>query len=160
VAQPLGAIAPGARRLLPPDRLRALEVQPWAPAFLAGCEQGDLDRLESLYRGGRMAPDVAGLTAIVVDDGLTPSLGVLAALDSVRACRAGRLIYAAPLVPDPLREELLAAGVEVVRLAGDTQERTGLEAALYGDEAPPSDHAALAVLRRAAHRVPSAWNRV
>jgi len=159
VGQPLGAIAPGARRLLPPDRLRALEVQPWAPAFLAGCEQGDLAHLEGVYRDGRMAPDLAGRTAIVVDDGLTPSLGVLAAVDSARAGGATRVILVAPLVPDPVREQLIAAGVEVVRLAGDDEERSGLETALYGEEPPPSDRDALVVLRRASRRVPGAWLR-
>jgi len=156
---PLGAIASGARRLLDAAHLGALHVQPWAPGFLAECEQGDLAHLEGLYRDGRMAPDLAGRTAIVVDDGLTPSLGVLAAVDSARAGGATRVILVAPLVPDPVREQLIAAGVEVVRLAGDDEERSGLETALYGEEPPPSDRDALVVLRRAARRVPGAWLR-
>jgi predicted phosphoribosyltransferase len=154
----LGAIAPGASRLLGADRLKVLHLQPWAPEFLADCRQGDLARLEGLYREGRMAPQLDGRSAILVDDGLTSSLGVLAAVDSVRGAGAARVIFAAPLVSDPLRAELIREGVEVVRLAGDRIERAGIEHSLYGDEPVPSAVTALAILKRAARRVPGAWD--
>jgi putative phosphoribosyl transferase len=160
IPSPLGAIAPGARRLLGPEVLELLSVQPWAPGFLAECEQGDLARLDGIYRAGRTEVDLAGRTAIVVDDGLTPSLGLLAAVDSVRSAGAARVVVAAPLVSDPVRRQILDAGIEVVRLAGDDRERSGLETFLYGDEEAPGDQAALAILRRAARRVPGSWQRV
>jgi putative phosphoribosyl transferase len=159
VLNTLGAIAPGARRLLDPAALKALSIQAWAPGFLAECEQGDLARLDGIYRAGRVALELEGRTAVIVDDGLTPSLGVLAAVDSVSSARPDRVIVAAPLVSNPLLEQLQDAGVRVVRLVGDDRERSGLESLLYGDEEPPSDQAALAVLRRASRRVPGAWRR-
>ncbi|HEY0781189.1 MAG TPA: phosphoribosyltransferase family protein [Thermoanaerobaculia bacterium] len=159
VTSPLGAIAPGTRRLLGPEELRALSVQAWAPDFLAECEQDDLDRLENVYRSGRTSLDLAGRTAVVVDDGLTPSLGLLAALDSVRLSKPDRVIVVAPLVPDPLLRQLLDAGFEVVRLLGDEKERSGLSSLLYGDEPPPSDGVARAALVRAARRIPGSWQR-
>ncbi|HVD00588.1 MAG TPA: phosphoribosyltransferase family protein [Candidatus Dormibacteraeota bacterium] len=159
VTNPMGAIAPGASRLLDPEALRDLSVQPWAPAFLAESEQDDLARLDGIYRNGRVALDLAGRSAIVVDDGLTPSLGLLAAMDSVRCATPARVILAAPLIADPVRRTLLEAGIEVVRLAGDDKERAGLGAFLYGEEQAPSEREALSILKRAARRVPGAWQR-
>jgi hypothetical protein len=62
-------------------------------------------------------------------------------------------------VTDQFRQRLLDAVVEVVRLAGDEKERSGLAGLLYDDEVTPNDQAALAVLRRASRRVPGAWQR-
>ena len=49
----------------------------------------ELERREALYRGDRPAPDVAGKTVLVVDDGLATGSTMLAAVQALRSLGAG-----------------------------------------------------------------------
>lgn len=59
----------------------------------------ELERRNALYRKGRGLPDLAGLTAIIVDDGLASGFTMLAALTMVREQLAARIVVAIPTAP-------------------------------------------------------------
>jgi predicted phosphoribosyltransferase len=64
----------------------------------------ELDRRRKLYRHGRSRIDVAGKTAIVVDDGVATGATMRAALMAVRAGRPKAVVMAVPVAsPDALK---------------------------------------------------------
>ncbi|NJP48672.1 phosphoribosyltransferase [Streptomyces sp. SBST2-5] len=60
-------------------------------------ERAELRRREALYRRGRPAPELAGRTVMVVDDGLATGSTARAALRSVRRQQPARLVFAVPV---------------------------------------------------------------
>jgi putative phosphoribosyl transferase len=93
----LGAIASGNVRVLNDDVVRALRIPPEVIARVAGEERIELERRERLYRGGRPALDVRGLTAILVDDGLATGASMSAAVEALRELRPSRIVVAVPV---------------------------------------------------------------
>jgi putative phosphoribosyl transferase len=93
----IGAIAPGDVRVLDEDALHWLHISPSRyDRIVAECE-GELERRERLYRGGRPAPDVRNRTVILVDDGLATGMTAYAALLWLRKQGANRVILAVPV---------------------------------------------------------------
>ncbi|MBS3956917.1 MAG: phosphoribosyltransferase [Clostridiales bacterium] len=95
------------------------------PNPAAGYEISELERLArgarervsarvDLYRGGRIQPELAGMTAIVVDDGIATGLTALAALRYVRSHGAARVILAAPVIAAGAVKEVSLFADEVV----------------------------------------------
>lgn len=70
-------------------------------------ERREAQRRDCLYRAGRTAPDVAGRDVVVVDDGIATGLTVRAAVESLKARGAARVVVAAPV-----------ASVQAVRMLG------------------------------------------
>jgi putative phosphoribosyl transferase len=92
----MGALA-GTTRVLDRaliDQLRIADSD--IEAFVAK-ETREMARRERLYRGNRPAPDLAGRTVILVDDGLATGSTMLAAVRHVRACDPGKVIVAVPV---------------------------------------------------------------
>lgn len=84
----------------------------------AVAEHAEVLRRLDAYRCGRPAPQLAGRTVIVVDDGIATGLTAQAALRWLRGLGAGRLVIAAPVMaPDTLS-----------RLAEDADEVVALDA--------------------------------
>ena len=69
-----------------------------------------------LYRGDRPAPDVAGKTVLVVDDGLATGSTMLAAVQALRSLCVGRIVVAVPTAPRQTCEALEDVADEVVCL--------------------------------------------
>ncbi|MBW3562715.1 MAG: hypothetical protein KY437_09485, partial [Actinobacteria bacterium] len=59
-------------------------------------EQAELERRIQRYRGGRAPSDVAGKSAVVVDDGLATGVTARAAVQSVRVRDPARVVLAVP----------------------------------------------------------------
>ncbi|MFC8517202.1 phosphoribosyltransferase [Streptomyces sp. NPDC057257] len=76
-------------------------------------ERAELRRRERHYRQGRPAPDLAGRTVIVVDDGLATGSTARAALRAVRRGNPGRVVLAVP-VSSPEAAELMRAEADEV----------------------------------------------
>lgn len=91
----IGAIASGGVRVMndvPGLRLAAPIVE-----AVAKREQLELERRERLYRGDRPAPQIAGRTVILVDDGLATGATMRAAALSVRQLGPAHLCIAVPV---------------------------------------------------------------
>jgi len=69
------------------------------------------------YRGDRPYPSLAGKTVVIVDDGIATGSTVKAAILSVRARKAAKVIVAAPVGPADRVEELSTMVDQVVCLS-------------------------------------------
>jgi putative phosphoribosyl transferase len=95
----VGAVADGANPEIVND--------PWLVAGLdiseeyfeasKAAELQEIERRRRVYLGDRRAVDVAGRTAIVVDDGVATGATMLAALRAVRRRRPARIVLAVPV---------------------------------------------------------------
>lgn len=66
----------------------------------------ELKRRNEIFRGGRPTPDLAGLTALLVDDGLASGYTMRAAVHSVHVCGAPEVVVAVPTASDRALAEL------------------------------------------------------
>lgn len=77
-------------------------------------EQAELDRREQRYRGSRPPLDLAGRTAVIVDDGLATGATARAAVQVARQLGAVRVVMAVPVGSDQAYD-MLAAEADDVR---------------------------------------------
>jgi putative phosphoribosyl transferase len=94
----IGAVAPGVRVL--DDRLVAALAVP--QAYIedeVAAQEIEIERRTRSYRGDRPPPVLAGMTAVVVDDGVATGATAVAALRWARARGAARVVFAAPVGP-------------------------------------------------------------
>jgi predicted phosphoribosyltransferase len=145
-----GAIASGGVGVLNPDVIAAAGLDEEAIAALTAPETAELTRREHLYRGDRPRPAPRGRTAVVVDDGLATGATMRAAVRSLRAQGAARVVAAAPVGS----EEACAlvareADAVVCPLVPDPFGAVGV---WYADFTPVSDEAVVALLRGSAIR--------
>ena len=59
----------------------------------------EIERRRALYLADRKRPEIAGRTAIIVDDGIATGATALAALKAVRRAKPKSLVLAAPVAP-------------------------------------------------------------
>ncbi|MGX1134311.1 putative phosphoribosyl transferase [Streptomyces glaucescens] len=79
-------------------------------------ERAELRRREERYRQGRPAPELAGCTAILVDDGLATGATARAAVHAVRGRQPERIVVAAPVCSAEAAELLRGDADDVVCL--------------------------------------------
>jgi len=113
----MGAIASGGVGVLNDVLLDQTGVSQALVDDVVAREHVELERREGLYRGDRPAPDVAGKTVLVVDDGLATGSTMLAAVQALRLLGAGRVVVAVPTAPRQTCESLddVADGVVCLR---------------------------------------------
>jgi predicted phosphoribosyltransferase len=107
-----GAVGPGGvivrneeiASQLPPATVRVVQHQ----------EESELHRREQLYRAGRPPLDLAGRTAIVVDDGLATGATARAAVSVARRLDAATVVLAVPVAAPAALALLRKAADEVV----------------------------------------------
>jgi putative phosphoribosyl transferase len=112
----LGAIASGGGRVvnsrlveelgIPEDEVEAIEAR----------ERRELARRERDYRGERSPPDLAGRTAMLVDDGLATGSTMLAAVRAVQQECPAQLVVAVPVAPEGVCAALRREADDVVCL--------------------------------------------
>ncbi len=102
----IGAVADGATpELVSDDRLiHLLGVTPDYLAKAKAAALREIDRRRQAYLGGRAPVEIAGRTAILVDDGVATGATMLAALRATRGRGPARLVLAVPVgAPDAMR---------------------------------------------------------
>lgn len=92
-----GAVTEDGIVLLDQGLLRRLGLTADALEPLVAIERAELDRRVRAYRAGREPAPLGGCTAVVVDDGLARGVTALAAVRSVRARGADRVVLAVPV---------------------------------------------------------------
>ena len=96
----MGAIASGGVVVLNDDVVRGLGIAPETIQEVAEREGRELMRREQAYREGRPAPELAGRTVVLVDDGLATGASMRAAIVALRQHRPGRVVVAGPAAPE------------------------------------------------------------
>lgn len=95
----LGALGEGGVRVLNQAMIRSLGVSSTALAEVESREGSEIERRARLYRVGRRRADVAGSTAIVVDDGIATGATARAGCEVARELGATRVVLAVPVAP-------------------------------------------------------------
>ncbi len=93
----MGAIATGGVRVLNRDVVETLGITSADIELTAASELEELRRRETLYRGARPALDVAGMTAILIDDGLATGASMRAAVLALRRREPAQIVVAVPV---------------------------------------------------------------
>ncbi len=109
-------------------------------------QKEEVGRRLRFYHGERPAPDVAGKTVIVVDDGIATGYTFRAVLESLRQRHPDRLVAAAPLAAHDSAEMLKSYADDVVCL--HTPVPFFAVGAWYENFDQISDEEAVAILRR------------
>jgi putative phosphoribosyl transferase len=113
----IGAVGPGGARAFDADVVARLGLSADDLDRLAAPEEAELRRRLTAYRDGRPAPEVAGRTAILVDDGLATGVTASAAATYLRQLAPRRLILAVPVGSPSAVARMEAEVDEVVCLA-------------------------------------------
>ncbi len=133
----IGAVAEGGVRLLSGETARELGLTRGDVQALFAQADAELSEYVGRYRGAREPLDVEGRTVILVDDGLATGRSAHAALESLRARGAARLILAVPVgAPESVRA-LGAVADEVV--CAEMPEQLWAVGYWYDQFAPTSD---------------------
>jgi putative phosphoribosyl transferase len=111
-----------------------------------GYQRKEVERRVRLYRGDKAAPEVAGRTAIVVDDGIATGFTFRAALEGLRRRGPSRLVGAAPVAAPESVAMLQPLADEIVCLSTPSFFRA--VGAWYRDFGQVSDEEAVSVLQR------------
>lgn len=74
-------------------------------------QRKEMERRETLYRGGRPAPEIEGKTVIIIDDGIATGATTLAAVRSMKKMNPEKIVLAVPVAP-PETKDLLAPEVD------------------------------------------------
>lgn len=133
-----GAIASGGVRALNDDVVRATGLEDAEIDAIARREGEELERRERLYRGDREPVEVAGRTAIVVDDGLATGATMRAAVLALRRRDAASIVVAVPTGSPQTCEEIGRCADEIVCV--QTPEPFVAVGLWYRHFAPTTDH--------------------
>jgi putative phosphoribosyl transferase len=93
----IGAVAAGGVRVLNRDVVRRLGIPNDYVRKITAQELAEVERRLRYFRGQRPEPEVAGRTAILVDDGLATGVTARAAVQALRLRKPRRLVLAAPV---------------------------------------------------------------
>jgi predicted phosphoribosyltransferase len=113
----MGAIASGGALVLNDEVVRYLGGRDDAFEIVRAREQAELERRERDYRGDRPPLDMRNRTGILVDDGLATGATMEAAVRSLQALGASRVVVAVPVASPEARDRIAAVADEVVCLA-------------------------------------------
>lgn len=109
-----GAIAQGGVRVLNDALIADLDLPSSAVERVTAHERAELERRDTLYRGGRPFPALHDRTVILIDDGLATGATMEAAVTALRRLGPARVVVAAPVGARETCDRLSGIGDEVV----------------------------------------------
>jgi putative phosphoribosyl transferase len=148
----MGAVGEGGIRIINDEVVHGSWVTPGVIADVERRERRELARQAGRFRAGRGRADVAGRTAVVIDDGIATGSTARAACQVARAQGAARVILAVPVGPPGAARDLLGSCDDVICL--EAPGSFGSVGQWYEDFAPVSDATVADLLRRAARSRP------
>ena len=148
----MGAIASGGVRVLDAELARRCGVTRAEIDEVQARELEELLRRERAYRGRRPAPEVAGRTVILVDDGVATGSSLKAAIAALRRRVPAAIVAAVPVAPASTIQELSSLADEVVCV--DTPVPFYAVGNFYDDFSPTEDEEVRELLALAAPRAP------
>jgi predicted phosphoribosyltransferase len=151
----MGAIASGGARVLNGPVIERLGVSAEEVEAVTRAEDGVLRRRERAYRGdlAPVAVAVAGVTVIVVDDGLATGASMRAALAALRGQEPAAVVVAVPVGSPETCRALRAEADDV--LCVRMPDRFVAVGQAYDDFSPTTDDEVRAVLDAMAFEAPS-----
>ncbi len=141
----MGAIASGGVLVLNEEVVDSLGITQRVIEAVAARERAELARRERAYRDDRPAASLAGLQAVLVDDGMATGATQRAAVDGLRLHRPARIVVAVPVGPPDTCRELRSRVDEVICL--ETPEPFGGVGAWYAEFPQATDAQVRAILR-------------
>jgi erythromycin esterase-like protein/predicted phosphoribosyltransferase len=144
----MGAIAEGAIEILSTNLIRTLGIPRSAVEQVAIRERLELERRDSMYRGGRRPPVVRDRTVILIDDGLATGSTMQAAVVALRQQAPSRIVVAAPVGAKDTCQQLGLLADEVVCVS--TPEQFDAVGLWYEDFSQTSDEEVKQLLASAA----------
>lgn len=133
----MGAIATGGVMTLNREVIDEMSIPDEVIRAVALREWQELARRESLYRGSNPPPEVAGKTAILVDDGLATGSTMRAAISALKKQGPARIVVAVPVAAAQTCDQLSAEVDEVV--CPHTPDQFYAVGLWYQDFSPTSD---------------------
>jgi len=109
-----GAIAQGGVQVLNEPLIHDLAMPREVVERVAAREQLELERRDTLYRGGRPSPPIQDRVVILVDDGLATGATMEAAVTALRRLQPARVVVAVPVGARETCDRLSAIGDEVI----------------------------------------------
>jgi putative phosphoribosyl transferase len=110
----IGALGEDGVRVVDQVAMRSLGVDVAELAPIERAERAELERRAVLFRGDRPRLDLAGRTAIVVDDGVATGATASAACRVARALGAEIVVLAVPVAPNDWADTLAGEADELV----------------------------------------------
>ena len=145
-----GAVIDGATPEFVPNRqvMKDLRLTRRDLETIIASELAEIEKRKTIYSVGRPAPDIAGRTVIVVDDGIATGSTMHAALRALRRRNPARLLLAVPVAPPDTLAWLKDSVDEIVCLEAPSSFRAvGMH---YRDFSQTADDEVIAALNRAA----------
>lgn len=143
----MGAIGEDGVRVVDEEIVRRAAVRAADFAAVEARERAELTRRSVRFRGGRKRLDLAGCTAVLVDDGIATGSTVRAAVAVARAHGAARVVVVAPVAPPSTIAELRRVADDVIVL--HAPEPFYAIGEFYDDFTQTSDEAVVQLLERA-----------
>jgi predicted phosphoribosyltransferase len=114
----MGAVVDGREPIIVRNEevIRAADVSEEEFDAMSRRELAEIDRRRSRYLGNRVVVEVAGRTAIVIDDGVATGATMRAALRATRARHPEKLVLAVPVAATDTLQELAAEVDDLVCL--------------------------------------------
>jgi predicted phosphoribosyltransferase len=142
----IGAVAHDGTLYLDEALMSSLRVNEEYLRHEAAEQTEELRRRMHLYRGDRPLPDLAGRTAVVVDDGIATGATMIAALRAVRGMHPQRVVAGIPVAPPDSAQRLRAEADDVICL--HTPFMFYAVGQFYDNFAQTTDDEVIALLRR------------
>jgi len=142
-----GAVGPGGVRYVDEQSAETLRLTAEQIDRIAAQEAQEVERRLRRYRGEQPMPDLAGRTAIIVDDGLATGVTARAAVHVVRQWHPASVVLAVPVAPPQTARELRDEVDELVCV--DTPAWFMAVGQFYHDFSQTTDEEVVELLRRA-----------